>query len=372
MVEPEKKRRVWILGAGFSYPLGAPLFHQLFSPTMKSMLDGLLNNDPNRANLENHLLPMINAADATYHAYLPSKVEPDRMVMWNNPEEFLQRLGDTHSYDESNLVRNFILNECNFRVSSMSRRLSHRLSACDNMDALVKVQNGAIIRLALEVAAFLHGNQCNTECWDPYKRWMHSLLEHGMDCLVTFNYDIVLEKLGKISGKSLRVSPGSSGDGITKPTDGPIPVYKLHGSVGWTVNKEGHRKEVQSIVDLYRNAGYLPEIYAPGPSKALATEKGDWANAMRFIRDADEIHIIGYRFPETDVIATSRILEAVRDGKAKKSIHIVLGPQINSPHIQRVLSLFEGLGGANCEIIPERRYAQDHLIEIVNTSQGGN
>lgn len=180
---------------------------------------------------------------------------------------------------------------------------------------------------------------------------------------ISFNYDAVLERLDAITGCN-KLSLQYDAISLDQIKLGSIPLFKLHGSATWTIDSLGGQNDVSSIADLYRREGEVPGICAPGPSKSLA-HRDQWARALNHIREADEIHFIGYRFPESDVLATSEILTAIHRGKNKSSIHIVLGPETNAPHIRRMLSLLENLKPA-CKVVAQARWAQDHLTKFAH------
>jgi hypothetical protein len=171
----------------------------------------------------------------------------------------------------------------------------------------------------------------DSEMWSTYKKWKEVLDSlQILDSIITFNYDPVLERLG--------FQPWLPHDVPTNPEDRDrdkegrwnIPVLKLHGSVEWEYVKgdDGIRK-VRHTAEMMAISPDVA-IAAPGRSKSNACNgplKPLWDAAEQLLRDAATIIFVGYRFPESDAEARTKLLGAIEENQNKRvDVHVVLGP----------------------------------------------
>lgn len=283
---------VWILGAGFSRPLGGPLLADLMTSSMQHQV-------------ESHF-------DAT----AAQRFETVRRVftkgegsLWTNAEDFLLYLSEAET-------------------SEAKRKTLGPFVSRDT--PITNFYKQAVRATALASSAFLgetppgeNGAILSTERWLPFRTW-RDRLEPG-DTVVTFNYDTVPEVLGLHA----RLPDAESTSGV--PT-----VLKLHGSINW------HADDNQILGPTVHQHGWnvalkshgRPAIGIPGSGKALLGRKlkSLWDAAKSAIENASAIVIVGYRFPETDNFAKKFLVEAIR-GASGKAVFIVLG---DSPDVVRL------------------------------------
>ena len=134
------------------------------------------------------------------------------------------------------------------------------------------------------------------------------------DQIITFNYDLVVEKLAALSSSSaLRaesiVLPGAA------IFDG-LHVLHLHGCVSW---RDGETVTTENPEKLLRG-GQCPLLGTPGPTKKrYATDRFAplWEAARAGLKTADRIVFLGYRFPPSDAQARRTILGAISDNVTK-------------------------------------------------------
>jgi hypothetical protein len=201
---------VWILGAGFSRSLGAPLFRDLFRSDLQILAS------------IGYLPVEMKAALDTYRSYAPSDMggHAELGTLWNDPEDFLYKL------------------ESATAGSPYHRSLFPRLAVPD-IKIMAHMTTAA---LAIECSHFLVGDDLKAERWMPYRRWASQLNEN--DTVLTFNYDRVPELLSGNSASPegppmLEVAVPSvrraSNDrlGAEVRARGAAPVFKMHGSVDW-------------------------------------------------------------------------------------------------------------------------------------------
>jgi hypothetical protein len=204
---------------------------------------------------------------------------------------------------------------------------------------------GAARRLiAAECCSFLEEANLDEERWAPYRSWAETL--KFPDVILTFNYDRVLETLGRF----VIVPPDGSYD-----NDGKAAVFKLHGSVDWQrlegppVN--GVKGRYSSTTDprfALTCADYQIGIATPGPTKRISTKELEaiWDGALAHLKEADAIVFVGYRFPPTDAEAREKLLGAIRENRSSQSgrshhlyLHIVLGPNRADANVERLTGL---------------------------------
>lgn len=157
------------------------------------------------------------------------------------------------------------------------------------------------------------------------------------DTVITFNYDRVLNLLnehlvGLSETRSLLRSPVGC-PSFDEKREGVIPVYHLHGHVGWQVSADGNHCEPDGPngIRADRARAHLNPAKAlmgtPGKAKTslhTGALKDCWQRAMGAIRDATSIVFVGYRFPETDNLAKLQLADALRQNPEAR-VHVVLG-----------------------------------------------
>jgi hypothetical protein len=308
-------RTVWVLGAGFSKPLGGPLLPDLFSSGARDRVIAAYGDDP--AKMQVLFSDLAKAVRRLYAEH--GRDAPLQARRWDDAEQFLEAL-DSAACDG---------------VGSPSANLLRALSPNHKPDfgALAVAARRLV---AAECCAFLKRADPSTERWAPYKRWLTSLGEH--DSIVTFNYDTVIETLARATNfdRLATVLPGS---GLA---DAPrVNLLKLHGSVNWQF--DGSRFRVHDDDEF---ALTCPDeqmvIASPGPNKlAVAKRLGElWTMAETVLRNATAVVFIGYRFPPSDASSRRRLFMAlVQNEQAYLALHTVLGPNASDPATVRIRSL---------------------------------
>jgi hypothetical protein len=340
------KKVVWILGAGFSKALGGPLLKELFTPKSAGDL---------RVQFElKDRFPKLFDGPAKCVRWLyghGTDVEP----LWSNPEEFVDYL-DTASVSRSTEGPHPQFDRL---VDVLLRSNLPRPGATppDEIATYIGNLSTAARRLiAAECSAFLEGVDVRQERWRPFRRWALSLTPE--DTIVSFNYDLVLEKLGRwrterapgVVSPIHVVHPCHNLD--PKQFEGATRILKLHGSVDWKKTKKsvqlaGGETITRVTVTVGKDEWHALDcadeelaIATPGPSKELESLEFEsiWGLAMVAIRAADVVALLGYSFPATDAFAKTVLLDAIGGNKAvlgeaphgapiyTLSAHAVLGP----------------------------------------------
>lgn len=298
-------KTVWILGAGFSRPLGGPLLPELLSSGSIGRLRACYSE------VAHPLLygPAAAKARELYKARGPAST----MELWGDAEQYLDALDAAVFGGDSSPAWKLIA------------------SASGTGPGVPQVADVARRLMVAECCAFLQGADPRTEKWEPYKKWSAQL--GSSDAVVTFNYDLVLERLVAEGGRLEVLVPGQSRTALEK-----CPVYKLHGSVDWRRDAAG---SITAYMDAYALSAPVEHtvVASPGPSKKKETERleGLWQGAENELRQANAIVFVGYRFPETDSISRQCLLAAIGGNRQPIiCLHTVLGSNTSEPAPRRL------------------------------------
>jgi hypothetical protein len=195
--------------------------------------------------------------------------------------------------------------------------------------------------IAAECGAFLVDARLDGEAWLPYRNWAQSL-GPGQETVITFNYDLVIERLAtKVPSRFYFLGPNEDPGAASKA----VPVLKLHGSIDWLRMQAGDHAEYRTgrpDTEFLDVDGSQLAIASPGPTKlALSQElRGLWVAAEKAIREADAVVFVGYRFPPSDSMAQERLLAALGGSDSTYlAIHTVLGPGVDQPDSARLRDL---------------------------------
>ena len=373
-------KTVWILGAGFSRSLGAPLLSDLLTiPAARLVLSEYPAKFPEK-----------DLALAVSHAYehgsrrSRSLFEPH----WDHAEEFIELLSLANRREGSVPAKRLfgylerLIAETPSRVMSAARE---RLGAVIRNQDLKSLHHYALKLMAAECCAFVENARTLDEGWGPYVEWAVS--RNHEDTILTFNYDRVPEILSAEQNAFWIPDPTEAevASPILKPQ-----VYKLHGSVTWEHNLHGvirratGRDAYLAAIDMKPS---LSPIATPGPDKqelvdGLGPLKKLWDVAAMAIQEAERIIFIGYRIPKTDAYSRRWLLQhlrvsAVRNRKARTEmvmgggvplpitvhkpmeIETVLGDDVNTSDSRRLAAL---LGSCGAQAKPVPMFAEDYLV----------
>lgn len=324
---------VYILGAGFSYPMGGPLFTDLMSLPIRYDLGKFEHhNDP----LVQRLAQAVNEISHAYGVLLKEK-------RFRNAEHFLELCDCVLHGKESWLLQTFPPQL--LWLVMWNARSQPPMSELDLFRFIVKA---AKIRIAIEANSFLEQVPEMNDRWQPYMRWFPGLGK--TDTIITLNYDLLVET---IATKFNRPFPGRESevndeliavDELMRQNEAhpnqPL-LCKLHGSVDF-IEKNGTAYAKRYNIDDYFQ-GDPPLLGTPGTGK-VSLSKGSlervWLTALERLREAHVISIVGYSLPETDNDFRIKLLDSIVGTNGNlKAINIVLGPP--TPHSQRARAILE-------------------------------
>lgn len=328
-------RTAWIIGAGFSRSLGGPLLDQLLR---FEALEDLALLYPRHDSAQNPPLGYpADLAKDIYTAKALYRFGRDVERVWRDPEEYIQFLDECASDPET-------------ASGQQARKIALRWSKSGKdggFESYDKCMPAALATsakraLAADCSRFTRTAVLGSERWSPYRSWLARLAAEqanhkmGHQVLISFNYDRVLE-LASDGACSIVLG----GNQPLTPTQ--VPLFKMHGSVDWVIDASGAcilgQPEQALICDPLCIA-----MGVPGRSKQTFTQKvgGLWRAGIEFIKKAEVVIFVGYRFPETDAQAREQILTALAQNKEMHiSVHIVRGPDTEDRDGRRIKSLLE-------------------------------
>lgn len=339
---------VWILGAGFSRSLGAPLLQDLFTAEASKRVAEHYGLNANKDKREG---PAWVARVCT--AGIRNRGVENH---WEHAEDFLERL----ELAENDKVARKILAGFMGLAGSPEDTLAQRSIAdhCCDFENFKRFRADALQFLVAEVCCFLERPDLELEKWQPYLRWANELVK-PWDSVLTFNYDWVPELLIESQGKDPKLE--IKDPNTTSYNDRIANVYKLHGSANWIDADD--TIEVGPLgsagaVSLAQQGKLL--IATPGRSKHGLTESGKlsklWEGAAFRIAQADAIVFLGYRIPPSDAKSRSWLAERIRecevyrkeglDNHSKQGwtrFHTVLGSDLRHHDSVRLAGLIPSL-----------------------------
>ena len=338
--KPSPPKRVWILGSGFSQSLGGPLLDELLSQTAQLRLatyDDVL--PPGQRD------PIINL----YHYGCAFRHGRDGFPFtrgaglhaWNDAEEFLERL-DLGCRDE----------HVASQLHDIWKGMEHLLLTLDKdvwgefdsnrlQTEVQRWRSNARRVVAASCSTFIEGinteSTSKLERWSPYASWYSQL--GANDTVVTFNYDRVVELLGR------RLTAVEPGDKESSRSDYPSSMgllLKLHGSVNWEHKTENEIIAHKNWSRTLLSEGKTPAIGLPGndkPDLVGRQLRNLWGLAHTALYEADEVYFVGYRFPQSDALARSKLLEPLSCRQDRLTAHVALGPGNEKGHSERLTQL---------------------------------
>jgi|GEM_PF-3851715 len=229
---------------------------------------------------------------------------------------------------------------------------------CANKDTYLDLI--ALINVVLENRNLISNNKNN-----PLIKCFVDFLKEKNAVVITFNYDLILEKFLKedgwnpITGYNMEFyMPFSTqqyppGGKFQSPA-----ILKLHGSLNWGIEPEDfenlHNAKIylssetfqeasfrtKFIGYFYEHVNYYPFLLPPviGKTYLHPSIRKNWDVARAALHNASEIFIIGFSLPESDVIAEYLFRHVIQQSI---NIHLVM-PEIKEgdPTYKRFESAF--------------------------------
>ena len=335
------RKVVWILGSGFSKSLGGPLLYHLLSHRGEAFVQAKF--------------PKLDRT--VYRLFRQHLVgQNERPVYWDHAEEFLDFVST--AAQDGNKEQHDIL-----------RRALQSLMMYELTPTVEEIYRNALQCLAAECVFTTH-TSTESEAWRPYRTWARGMREG--DTIVTFNYDMVLERLGE-DDRVLKFGAASVLGPTTREQDVAeldearvVKILKLHGSVSWfKMGTSTMTALLDSEAAKQLGEGSVPVIVGPGPEKVRHQEgelKILWKLAEAALKAADVIVFLGYRFPPSDSQSRTSLLGAIgANTRQRLKIHTVLGPRVSDDDTVRLTKLLEHtLRAANRVEFDRKGFGRDH------------
>ncbi|MBL0317320.1 MAG: hypothetical protein IPP69_16755 [Flavobacteriales bacterium] len=142
---------------------------------------------------------------------------------------------------------------------------------------------------------------------------LSSFIKHAISkksALITFNYDLIIENSGiGIDYPGIHSYPTNILQGTLSE---PLEYLKLHGSLNWYKIKGADSVGLESVRSVNSNSRFykmhqydvpvfIPMAHAKDSFLTGTMYSTIWSYAINKLNEANEIHFIGYGFPETDL-----------------------------------------------------------------------
>lgn len=320
----QSEKTVWLLGAGFSRPLGGPLFTDLISVRYLRWVKAWV--DTKGIGLE----PRSYTFDDCVKIYLQGY---DR-DLWKNAEECIALLDSAQAIGSMAAA---VVHSANTDNQNGVKE-EYILNAHDKLPLRLDQVFARFTQfLAIATSHYVPDGDDLPEAWRPYENWMETLGPD--DTIISFNYDRVVETLKRIKKR---------GCDVIKP-HGTSPDHDL-------------------LIEHIRANKPVRSICVPGPSKLAASRaelESEWQKARSALHSARRLVVIGYSFPASDALSLDFVL---RHSKAA-CVDIVLGPSgADNNDGERVCDLFTHLRD---KVANMNRYAQTYLTEGTARAKDG-
>jgi hypothetical protein len=330
---------VYILGAGFSVPLGGPLFTQLMTVELQHLSSDLGIPEQHRVviagmhlNLDNAMAPRsIDLSMGRRHRPL-------------NAEELLEMIDWAQR------------NPTHRKAKLFERLLPQKPGHVYDIGAeLVGVIKHLKRTIACQCQSFLTEIEDDSERLEPYLTWFKNLSSN--DTIITFNYDTAIERISQLAGRQLPAKPASYQSDLPR-------LIKLHGSVDWYFGAGG----IEHKSDAYKQDLDIA-IGMPGRGKSKLTEdptfRDLWAVASQEITNADIVSLIGYSMPATDNKARAMIVNSLAVNRnLNRRVNLVLGPDSGTVRANRIVSIMQPVIGDTLAVYDLPMFAQDYIERI--------
>ncbi len=271
---------------------------------------------------------------------------------------------------------------CNIDVEKFLTEIENKSKNCDRYKELRKKALYFIFHPLCCETNKLIGNSGLKH----YTAFVDKVLKPGArHCIVTFNYDTLLERA--ICNKCFTLPQGLPWTyAVNFTPDIPnIPYYskdesiaeifllKLHGSFNWGWCPETKEITMYPLADILQfqkfndgqNTWYPgrhkqePLLIPPTREKNLNIPalRQVWKKAKRFLRQATELHIIGYSAPEADIDARKLFSEILKPRASKLEKIVLANKSANS----RIMGL---INGSDCTKLATYNTFADYLDDV--------
>lgn len=346
-------RTVYVLGAGFSADAGVPTI-QTFLQTAREHFDA--PQSPLPPYLEPHYRTVLRFRQAV-------KQSRDSLRLNLDDIETLFSLIDMVSLAEPRSIR------ARRNADSIKHVIAHTVSvsrhAKGHFRARIRNENLGDTRLSTnELERYRVQDRTQPDVtllqfgqYEFFAALVAGLFEPSSrevdDCVITFNYDTVLEEALWELGGAVDYGVSRVLNQVARSAARPrfvIPVFKLHGSSNWA---RSVKQEFRAVIhDRYADFGseHAPLVVPPTWKKGdLAPMFAEiWRGAREALAKATRICIVGYSMPQTDPFFHHLMGSALAENDGLYRLDVVDLNQSSSspgPIAERYREVFEPLEG---------------------------
>ncbi len=278
---------VYLLGAGFSAPLGIP--------TIASFLDKaktLQEGDTRRFAYFDKIFDTIKVLERAHNFYRTDRTSVEDLLTMLDLKDGLAGTTDSELFKQfiSDVIRSYTPEiKANPDAQGWSQLLFGE-EPWASYGAFVSALLGYQFRRTGPVQPNRPPTLREYECSVPKQRVRYSV--------ISLNYDMVLEKMAKhIRDSFERSEPGF----VSKATvSGGTPLVKLHGSA----------ENPDSIVPPLWNKQYVELV-------------GLWSEAFAILKSANQIRVLGYSLPQADTYIRYLLRSAAVETKHLQRIDVL-------------------------------------------------
>ncbi len=329
-------KHVYILGAGFSRPLGGPLFDNLLTMEYWRSHSSITSKIPSE----------IKECLSSLHDPYPQRSIDESLGLAKrmNAEDLIALLDWCAVNHETHQAR---------LVGDAFSQLPANLKYSVKKDLLAEINKHLKRLIACQCNSFTENLIAKVDTISPYVSWLKGLTPD--DTIITFNYDIAIETIAASCGIEFPREP-------TRYRRDQPSIIHVHGCVEWVNDRNTIRfisRAYEEDVELF--------IGLPGLEKAKIRENAFmdsiWLSMKIAIQEADVVSIIGYSMPASDNMARQEILGALKTGQR---VNLVVGnDSFTSGRMQSLMQPIVGTNGLGVSrVVDLKMYAQDYLPNV--------
>lgn len=287
MIQPKENRIVYILGAGFSAPLGLPVMGNFISRSKDIYFQNKVRYKSFQGVYDT--IAQLSVIKNTFHADL------------YNIEEILSLLEMEAFMKGGNLDRKFVdfLADVIETLQPRIEKIDGRMHSANWHDFIFS--KNPLWRPYLEMMASMLGLVMSKATRDENQLIWNKVPTGDKYAIVTLNYDTVIESsFAHVVDSYPLAEPQKLSKGDYDATWTSMQVAKLHGCV------------VQKNI--------IPPTWRKGSKEVVDA----WKLAYQLVRDANQIRIIGYSLPLSDSYIRYLLKAAVQSSPDLKRIDVLL------------------------------------------------
>lgn len=336
-------RNVYLLGAGFSAPSGAPVVRYFLDKSREFYSDLASDMDEDERERFRNVFDFKRSMAAAREKFL---IDLDDVEKLFGLIEMSDRLGRPGAAETRANMIYVIAKTLQLATSPGIRRpkIGFDAAVTPSLDRLAT--SGPLKNTS--------GNEFTADIYDYFAALVGGLLDHKdkrptrKDTVITFNYDLVCDDAIRRVGLSPNYNLPE--DPVSRPDiDGTIDVLKLHGSTNWAIC----RKCIRNINVLDRkwtnDPKRLRELRCPQCNDTSyelllvppSWDKNDyqkimriiWSKAVEELAKASRVCVIGYSMPEMDAFFRYLLTLALSENhRINKIIVVDSNPEIEAKY----------------------------------------